>query len=685
MKPSLSLLLCCSCLVLSTNTLAADTDQLEINIKAVKAKKTPNEVNPKLAENTPVLPADGGEFLKQLNGVTGSRFGGRGIEPIIRGQTQTQLNVLLDGAYLHGGCPNRMDPPTSYAALETYEKVTVQKGVQTLQHGSGGSGGTILFERDTRSLVPTEKSLSGKLSATTKANGIKHDVSADITTGNQQGYARFFVQDRKADNYEDGSGHTVKSAYQHRQGGVVLGLTPTESRSIEYSYENNDFSDALYPGAGMDSPVEQADIHRLKYKDEFRGAVKSVDAEVYFSAVEHVMDNYSLRPVASGSMKMSVPTTSDTTGGKLALTSAVGNHTVTYGLNIQNRTRNATMQNKSMNKDMFMLWPDAKTEQTGIFAEAEAKLDADSKIKYGLRYDQVEASADKADLKLASGLSANQRYQAVYGTTASDKTERNLGALLRYEKNLNEHTTVFTGVSRSVRTADETERYLNNTNWTGNPNLKPEKHYQLDLGLNQQIGTVRWSGTVFADKVDDFILRDAKTVSLAGTPTKTQIYRNVDADLYGVELGTEAQLSEQLKLSGDVAYVNRKNTTDQRNIAQTPPVLGKVQLDYKTNQWGLGTRLRFAGNQSKLDKLSPIEVKDSAGNPVSAGSYTVLDAYGRYSVNKTTQVRFGIDNLLDKTYAEQVNRANADLIANPQAIRVNEAGRTAWLKLETEF
>ena len=96
-------------------------------------------------DRRPVLPVDGGVFLKQLNGVSGSRFGGRGIEPIIRGQSQTQVNVLLDGAYLHGGCPNRMDPPTSYAALETYEKVTVEKGVQTLQHGSGGSGGTVSY------------------------------------------------------------------------------------------------------------------------------------------------------------------------------------------------------------------------------------------------------------------------------------------------------------------------------------------------------------------------------------------------------------------------------------------------------------------------------------------------------------------------------------------------------------
>jgi iron complex outermembrane receptor protein len=351
-------------------------------------------------------------------------------------------------------------------------------------------------------------------------------------------------------------------------------------------------------------------------------------------------------------------------------------------MNVQNRTRNATMQNKTMNKDMYLMWPDAKTNQTGLFAEAETTLNPNSKLKYGLRYDQVEAHADKANVALGSGMTANQRYNTVYGITTNHKTEHNLGGLVRYEKTLNDRTTVFTGMSRTVRTADENERFLNSSNWTGNPDIKPEKHNQLDVGLTQQVGKVRLTGTVFADKVDDYILRDNQMVNVAGVATKTQVYRNVDADLYGLELGSEAKLNDKLKLSGDIAYVRRKNTTDSRNIAQTPPVLGKVQLDYTSSKWGGGTRVRFAGNQGKLDAASPVEVLNAAGNPVSAGGYAVFDAYGRYNISKATRVRFGIDNLFNKTYAEQVSRANT---FDTTSIRVNEAGRTAWLKLETEF
>lgn len=673
MKHTASRLALLSSLLLLSATVLAD-DSLVVNVKSSK-KTTPNEAKPLGADRRPVLPADGGDFLKQLNGVSGSRFGGRGIEPIIRGQSQTQLNVLLDGAYIHGGCPNRMDPPASYAALETYENIKVEKGVQTLQHGSGGSGGTVLFERDTRSQIDPEDGMSGKVSLTGTTNGVKHDLSADVTKAGQKGYVRVFAQDRDADHYQDGDDHEVKSAYKHKQGGLILGVTPTADRTIEYSYENNDFDDAWYPGAGMDSPTEKADIHRLKYKDKFSGTVESVDAEVFTSDVEHVMDNYSLRnPSLAVANRRSVSTTSDTVGGKLVLKSTVGAGTeLTYGVNVQYRTRNAAMKN-GVGTTLFHIWPDAKTDQTGLFVEADTALGEAGKLKYGVRVDQVNAKAGKANTAGSmAAMTPNTRYNAVYGYGATDQKETNVGGLLRYEKALNADTTLFAGVSRTVRTADETERYLNNTDWTGNPNIKPEKHNQLDLGIAQKRGNVRWTGTVFADKVDDFILRDRKMV---GT-NNTTIYRNVDADITGIELGASAKLNDKLTLSGDIAHVRRTNTTDNRAIAQTPADNGKVQLDYNGTKWGGGARIRFASGQDRIDTLSGQDAGTTPG-------YGVVDAYGRYSIGKNTKVRFGIDNLFDKAYAEHVNRKNVD-ITNPQALRVNEPGRTAWLKLETEF
>ena len=89
--------------------------------------------------------SDGGELLRNIPGISGSRMGGRGIDPIIRGQNSNRLNILLDGAYVYGGCPNRMDPPTAYTSLNSYDRITVIKGSQTVIYGGGGPGGTVLF------------------------------------------------------------------------------------------------------------------------------------------------------------------------------------------------------------------------------------------------------------------------------------------------------------------------------------------------------------------------------------------------------------------------------------------------------------------------------------------------------------------------------------------------------------
>ncbi|MFO7306266.1 MAG: hypothetical protein C0P74_012175 [Gammaproteobacteria bacterium] len=45
-------------------------------------------------------------------------------------------------------------------------------------------------------------------------------------------------------------------------------------------------------------------------------------------------------------------------------------------------------------------------------------------------------------------------------------------------------------------------------------------------------------------------------------------------------------------------------------------------------------------------------------------------------------IAFGIDNLLDRTYAEHLNLAgSADFGYPADPVRINEPGRTTWLKL----
>ncbi len=653
-------------------------------------------INPAISQaddpdRLPAVNADGADLLDAVTGVSISRFGGRGLEPIIHGQTQTRLNVLLDGAYVHGGCPNRMDPPASWAALETYEQVTVLKGVQTVVHGGGGSGGSVLFERDTRALA-LDPGVHGRVSGLASDNAIAHDLLGDVVISDTQRYLRVFAQTKKGENYTDGDGREVRAAFKHRQFGTVAGWMPNDDRLLEITIERNDFSDALYPGAGMDSPSEKGTMYRFRYLDAPRlSGIDNLRFELYRSDISHLMDNYSLRtpprytmgPMSGMPMLRSAPTTSLTDGGRLVVETRLPGTRIEWGIDWQLRERNAILYNVDTGAPapLMYLWPGVDIDQTGVFAEATHTLAEDATLKAGLRIDRATASADRADVSFATP-TPNAAYQTYYGVTARDVTETNVGGLLRYETRLKGGWQLFSGISRSVRTADATERYMNNWNmtpakrWIGNPALAPEKHHQLDAGLTWRNRGKQFSVSAWYDRVQDYILRDtARGQTDILLADGANVYRNVEAELRGIEIETSLRLRPSLRLNASAAWVHGDNTSDDRPLPQIPPLEGQISLDYGSDRWGLGSRLRFALEQDRIDPFSTQEVGPTPG-------WQAVDLYAHYRVSEQVLVRLGIDNVFDETYARHASRSN---LLDPVAVRVNEPGRTLWVKASATF
>jgi len=54
-------------------------------------------------------------------------------------------------------------------------------------------------------------------------------------------------------------------------------------------------------------------------------------------------------------------------------------------------------------------------------------------------------------------------------------------------------------------------------------------------------------------------------------------------------------------------------------------------------------------------------------------------------VTRRTRVTAGVDNVLDETYAEFVSRGGADVLGFTITLRVNEPGRTFWVKLDVRY
>ena len=659
--------------VLSTSSFA-ENQLLPIQVIS-EQKETSPDMSSLLSTNGNT---ETGAVFRQFSGVEAQRLGGVGLDILIRGQGQSAVNILIDGGKIEGGCPNRMDPPTHYTELSSFDKITVLKGVQSLQYGVGGTAGTVLLERS-KPEFENDKPYNGKVYAATNSNGLSQDIGAEVAVGNDQMYLVLQGSNKSADNYKDGNGDEVASSYKAQQGHIDLGWTPSEDHHVKLSHETSNTQDALYQGAGMDALKSDGTMTRLSYEGKnLPGLVNEIKTSVYQSNVDHFMNNFSLREPADPTKKMETPADVNTQGAKIKLTSNLNKTRLDYGLMLQTMQKQATLYNRAPtpDKSVSLMWPDTVTQQNSLFVEADTALTNTQNLIYGMRIDEVTAQAKDANQATDLGPSPAVRYNQAYGSDyAGEKiNETNWNALIRYEQTLTSSLAWFGGLSMTTRTADETERFMNKTlDWVGNPDLNPEKHVQLDLGLTQKTAAFSWAANVYYDQVSDYILRDKAANQSDIDDAVGQGYVNVDAVIYGAELDWGYQLNQAWSLGGNLALTQGRNTTDDRNLSNMAPLNGQITARYDRKTWYAGSRFNFATEQTQVD-----EQYDN----LETAAWSKLDMFGGYQFNKTFQLQAGIDNMFDHTYVTHVNRTDN---FSGDLYKVMEPGRNIWARVEAKF
>jgi len=639
---------------------------------------------------------DSGAYLRDTVGISSGRMGGHGVDPVIRGQSQNQINILNDGASQFGACPNRMDPPASFVNLDTYDRVTVLKGFASVLYGAGGTGGTVLFERDPVRL--DEWTTQGRVSVGYESNGSAKRASGVGLVGDTWGSVRADATYVDAGNYEDGDGNSVATSYRQRHGGFGVSLTPNAGQFFSVDIEQDRVTDALFPGAGMDSPLSDSLKLTAKSILDFDGTLSRLRFEAYGSLVDHEMDNFSLRTFTAPRAR-TVDSTSDTFGGRVIAELSFDELSLSIGADAQRNEREALRYDGATGATATvlqnLLWPDVAITQFGLFGESLLALGEATGLKLGLRYDNVTSEARKADVVArvmpAGGglfLSANNMYATHYGATATRTTDHNVSALARVEHDVTDITTLFAGVSHSMRSPDATERYLANfmgpggvDSWVGNPNLDPERHLQLDTGFSSDGGAWGVSGSVYYDRVEDYILRDrARAQSgVVTNNTRTTIYRNVRATLAGGELEARHAFAPGWEASIGAAYTYGQNESDDRALAQIAPIEGHVQIEYGETSWLAGARVDMAATATRVDSDPTTGTGRDAGR---TSSWMTLDLFGKYLVNDVVALEGGISNVFDADYAHHLNRED---IFSGTSVQVDEPGRSAFVKISMSF
>lgn len=611
----------------------------------------------------PVPATDGADYLQSILGFNAIKNGGTNGDVTFRGMFGSRIKMLTDGTENLGACPARMDSPTSYINPESYDRITVIKGPQTVLYATPGSAATVLFEREPEQLS-ADKPYRGQASVLIGSFGrLDHNIEAAV--GDESKYARLNANRSVAGNYQDGNGKTVQSQWERWSTDLALGWKPTQDTWLELRGGASD-GESAYAGRTMDGTQFRRESLGLHAEQKnITDVIKKVEAQIDYSYNDHVMDNFKLRtPPMAMNMNMgmsmgggAMEVTRRTINARTAVTTEWGNFSAISGVDSQHNQHAGNMYMRDANP-IPPLKRDLEYQSYGAFTEWTYTLSPETKWVAGGRIDQVKVN---------------------HAANDQQRKDTNPSAFVRIEHALPEHgLKTYAGIGYVERTPDFWE--ISRVSKGLLNYLDTEKTTQLDLGFEFEQGALTSWASAYAGLIDDFILvpyQSNPNGSVSILPA-----RSIDATIAGAEAGIGYHLTDHLQTDLSAMYAWGKNTSDGKPLPQIAPLEGRFNLRYVQDRYSLGLLWRAVAKQNRISlnegNIVGYDIAKSKG-------FSTLAINAAYQYSPTLDFAVGIDNLLDKAYAEHLNKSGAALFGYAANEQFNNSGRNYWARMSMKF
>ena len=181
----------------------------------------------------------------------------------------------------------------------------------------------------------------------------------------------------------------------------------------------------------------------------------------------------------------------------------------------------------------------------------------------------------------------------------------------------------------------------------GNPNLKPEKALNFDLGFEMEKDKTFGKITYFHNKVDDLINIDTVMSRLPGFPPRmlaTGTYRNIDsATMQGVELEARQALGGGFSVRGLYTYLDARDDKTGERLAGRPYHKASLQLSYDDAKHGWNATLWN-------DWIAGYRYGETVGRRTvyKDASLSILNFVVSKKINDHFSAYLGVDNIFDK-------------------------------------
>jgi len=624
-------------------------------------------------------------LFKQSPSVALSRRSGIANDIVVRAQRKDNINVTIDGAKVHGACPNRMDPPISHILTNNVDYIEINEGPFSVE-----DFGALSADVKIHTIKPTEEfegevnlgfgSWGYKKGSFALSGGITDNVRVLLTGSMEEG-----------EQYEDGDGNDFVGQIQREidAGNVMMGgqyqaqyqdmdafskktlmgklfWDITDNQELRLSYTANRSDDVLYPSTPMDALYDDSDIFNVEYVGKDLGVYsKELNIQFYHSEVDHPMSNMYRNSSLSNPMMPGMPNeithalTSEMQGAKLSNSFEMDNHTITAGLDYSKRNWDGEFYRNGM----FMLTSisDVDTENYAFFLKDKITMDK-LVVDLGLRYDDTEITSENP----------NQ--------PKNDYNELNGYVLATY--NADENAKYYAGFGKSSRVPDARELYLIMPGMpprtVGTPDLHNTVNYEFDIGAEKKYDNATVKAKAFYSMLDDFIAYNADRTF--------NNLENVDATIWGFELSGTYIATDSLYFDYGMSY--QRGEKDQPLTGQTdkdmpeiPPFKfnGAINYDYD-DTLALRAEVIASDDWTHFDADNGEQELDA---------YGVLNLKGTKNFGNHFELVVGVDNLFDSTYA--VTNTYKDITLLPTTgvdtniMLLNEPGRYIYTNLKYKF
>ncbi|HMX39601.1 MAG TPA: TonB-dependent receptor [Saprospiraceae bacterium] len=216
-----------------------------------------------------------------------------------------------------------------------------------------------------------------------------------------------------------------------------------------------------------------------------------------------------------------------------------------------------------------------------------------------------------------------------------------------------------------------------------NPDLKPEKTYNLDLGVAYRIADrLRWENSLWLTAFRDAIVTDAyqfegkDSIEYDGTLSRVLANQNKqEARIWGLSTQLDADLNRQWTLYGSLTYTSGRVLPQEGGttpLDHIPPMYARGGLRWHTQRLSAEVFAIWNGKKDIKDYLLNGEDNEQYAPPGGMPAWITwhLRFSGRLSPHLSVQA--GVDNLLDVQY-----RSFASGINGPGR-NVFVTLRTAW-------